>query len=52
VTGVEAAFNARTISEGEEGDNKMVRMGNGIDVDQVVIRGGMVGKVGDGLRTR
>jgi len=52
VAGTEAAFDAHAISEGEEGDNKMVRMRDGVDVDRVVIRGGMVGKVGDGLGTR
>jgi len=52
VTSTEAAFDTRAISEGEEGNNKVVRVGDGEDVDRAVVLGGLVGKVNDGLRER
>ena len=52
VTSAEAAFNASAVSEGEEGGDKVVRVRNGIDVDRIVVRGGLVGKVYDGRGAR
>ena len=49
VTSAEAAFDARAIGEGEEGNDKVVRVGDGVDMDRVVVLGGLVGKVNDGL---
>jgi len=51
VTSAEAAFDASAVSEGEEGNDKVVGVGNGIDVDRVVVHGGLVGKVNDGCGT-
>jgi len=51
VAGAETVFNARALSEGEEGDDEVVRMGDGVDMDRVMVQRRLVGEVDDGLRT-
>ena len=49
MTGAESSLDTCAIREGEEGSDEMVRVGDGVDVDCVVIRGWVVCKRNDGL---
>ena len=49
MAGAESPLNTRAVREGEEGDNEVVRMWDGVDVDGIVVRGWMVCKCSDGL---
>jgi len=49
MAGAESPFDARAVCEGEEGGNEVVRVRDGINVDGVMIRGGLICKCDDGL---
>ena len=49
MAGAESPLDTCAIHEGEEGGDKMVRVGDGVDVDGVVVRGREVCKSNDGL---
>jgi len=51
VTSTETAVNTRAIGKGEEGYDEVVGVGDGVDVDRVMVLRGMVGQVNDGLGT-
>jgi len=48
VASAETALDAGAIGEGEEGDNKVVRVWEWVDVDGVVVGGGLVCEVNNG----
>ena len=48
VTGSEASFNACAAREGKEGDDEVIRVWDGVNVDGVVVSWRIVGKVGNG----
>ena len=52
VASAEAALDAGAIGEGEEGDDKMIRMWDRVDMDGVVVCGRQVCKVNDGRGSR
>jgi len=48
MAGAETALDAGAVGEGEEGSDEVVRVRDWVDVDRVVVCGGMVCKVDDG----
>ena len=49
MAGAEPPFDTCAVCESEEGSNEVVRVWDGINVDGVMIRGGLICKRGDGL---